>query len=127
MNTVKEPTQNCNIISHYTSTSALTSNMLNIIRIFIATKCVVVTKVYAFSPHFAAVRQRSLSLRMSIPTPIDTVTSGLASICRIPFGVTVRKNNANIDDETSVLVVDLPIRIKVLYDIENSQIGRAHV
>ena len=84
------------------------------ISIFIAT-CVV-SKVYSFGLHVAVAiyqpRYKSLSqLQMSIPTPIDTVTSGLASICRTPFGVTVR--NDVLDD------VD-PIRIKVLYDIENS-------
>jgi glutaredoxin len=96
------------------------TNMKTFISIFIA--ICVVTTVNAFGPHAVVpvtvdVHQRrhaaSLILQMSIPTPIDTVTSGLASICRTPFGVTVR--NESIDKSTND-----PIRIKVLYDIENS-------
>ena len=50
----------------------------------------------------------------SVPTPLDTLTSGLASICRLPRGVTVdtaAKSSAGIQLE--------------LYDVENSQACRA--
>jgi glutaredoxin len=64
---------------------------------------------YAFQPN-ALVRSAS-RLAMSIPDPLDTLTSGLASLCRIPNGVTVK------DD-----ALDLPssIQLQRLYDIENS-------
>ena len=90
--------------------------MLSFISIFIAAS--VAMQVCSFGPHVVGVarqrRQRQQSLLpMSVPTPIDTVTSGLASICRTPFGVTVRNElvEANMID---------PTRVKVLYDIENS-------
>jgi len=35
---------------------------------------------------------RTPHLKMSIPNPLDTITSGLASICRFPKGVTVENN-----------------------------------
>lgn len=44
---------------------------------------------------------------MSIPNPLDTLASGLASICRLPFGVTVISNPS--------------VKIKTLYDVENSR------
>ena len=52
---------------------------------------------------------------MSIPDPLDTLTSGLASICRLPSGVTVQK------------VAILPegrLHIKELYDVENNNACR---
>jgi glutaredoxin len=47
---------------------------------------------------------------MSLPTPLDTLTSGLASIVRIPNGVSV---------VVSAAVASPTIRIRKLYDIEN--------
>ena len=60
-------------------------------------------------------QQNQKVLFMSIPNPIDTVTSGLVSICRLPGGVTV-KDGKTIHD---LAETERPI-IKVLYDIENS-------
>lgn len=48
----------------------------------------------------------------SIPDPLDTLTSGLASICRLPGGVTVSEKAVSLD---------LPPRIRQLYDVENNQ------
>jgi anaphase-promoting complex subunit 7 len=50
-------------------------------------------------------------LAMSIPNPLDTATSGLASICRLPAGVTVLEN----------IAADQKPQLKVLYDVENSR------
>jgi glutaredoxin len=52
---------------------------------------------------------RGLLLYMSLPTPLDTLTSGLASIVRIPNGVSV------VDKR----VTSPTIRIRKLYDVEN--------
>lgn len=95
--------------------------MLSFITILIAVSLAI--QVCSFGPHVIGVerqqRQRQQSLLpMSVPTPIDTVTSGLASICRTPFGVTVR-NELVEEDGNNVNVID-PIRVKILYDIENS-------
>jgi glutaredoxin len=49
-------------------------------------------------------------LAMSIPNPIDTLTSGFASICRTPYGVTVKDIDPGV----------VPIKLQTLYDIENS-------
>jgi glutaredoxin len=49
---------------------------------------------------------------MSIPNPLDTLTSGIASICRLPKGVTV------IDK--AALTTEPSPKLKALYDIENS-------
>ena len=57
--------------------------------------------------------RRSESKLQSIPTPLDTLTSGLASICRLPFGVTVSSDATNIPEE------EKPILLR-LYDIENN-------
>lgn len=58
----------------------------------------------------------SSSQLYSIPDPIDTLTSGLASLVRLPNGVTVRPN-ANLED------VSTP-RLQRLYDVENSRACR---
>ena len=55
------------------------------------------------------VREPSQQLQMSIPTPLDTLTSGLSSIVRLPAGTTVRENR---DDKT--------VRLLKLYDVENN-------
>lgn len=62
----------------------------------------------------SVVRPSSESKRsMSIPNAIDTFTSGIASICRLPKGTTVRL------PVPGKAVIDPP-RLKELYDIENS-------
>eukprot|EP00591_Stephanopyxis_turris_P015646 CAMPEP_0195533704 /NCGR_PEP_ID=MMETSP0794_2-20130614/41027_1 /TAXON_ID=515487 /ORGANISM="Stephanopyxis turris, Strain CCMP 815" /LENGTH=58 /DNA_ID=CAMNT_0040666335 /DNA_START=58 /DNA_END=230 /DNA_ORIENTATION=- len=40
------------------------------------------------------VRREMSSLHMSLPTPFDTLTSGLASIARLPKGTTVERSSA---------------------------------
>jgi len=56
----------------------------------------------------------SVSTRLnSVPNPLDTLTSGLASICRLPYGVSVSDNADSIpSDEKPIL--------KQLFDIENN-------
>ena len=49
----------------------------------------------------------------SVPTVLDTFTSGLVSICRLPNGVTVSKSSSSRDSE-------MPKLLK-LYDVENSR------
>ncbi len=51
---------------------------------------------------------------MSIPTALDTFTSGLASICRLPKGITV----------SSDAPLRMDLRLLKLYDIENSRACR---
>lgn len=53
---------------------------------------------------------------MSVPNALDTLTSGLASIARLPFGVTALA--------TTTQQVDGP-RLTALYDVENSRECRA--
>jgi len=50
---------------------------------------------------------------MSVPTGLDTLTSGLASICRLPRGVTVSPTTTTSPSSVS--------RLHKLYDIENSR------
>ena len=52
---------------------------------------------------------------MSVPNGLDTLTSGLASIARLPYGVTVSENVISQD-----VSGDMP-RLVQLYDIENSR------
>jgi hypothetical protein len=62
-------------------------------------------------------------LHMSIPTPIDTLTSGLASIVRFPHGVTVDTRLKKTTSSSSSAADDNnnnSIRIAKLYDIENN-------
>jgi glutaredoxin len=62
--------------------------------------------------HTSYIQQRRLqvgTLQMSIPTPLDTLTSGLASMCRMPAGVTV---DATVVETTKY-------KLQRLYDIEN--------
>lgn len=60
-------------------------------------------------------RQRSDASRLqSIPTPIDTLTSGLASIFRLPRGVTVKDEAIENNDQQQQRVV-----LKEFYNIEN--------
>lgn len=64
-------------------------------------------------------------LYMSVPNPIDTLTSGLASIVCLPYGVTVSESALSLqrlstddDDDASKAT---PPRLLMLYDIENSK------
>uniref|UniRef100_A0A7S2HKC8 GST N-terminal domain-containing protein n=1 Tax=Helicotheca tamesis TaxID=374047 RepID=A0A7S2HKC8_9STRA len=57
--------------------------------------------------------QHKTTLQMSIPNAFDTFTSGLASIARLPFGVTV-------SEDISTATAAAP-RLLKLYDIENSK------
>lgn len=50
---------------------------------------------------------------MSIPGPLDTLTSGLASIARLPTGTTVRDDCNNRDSDSNT-------RLVKLYDVENN-------
>lgn len=68
------------------------------------------TRTSAPSRHRSSSSSLSTEL-FSIPDPIDTLTSGLASICRLPRGVTVRTGYSSSDVVT----------IKRLYDVENSR------
>jgi anaphase-promoting complex subunit 7 len=52
---------------------------------------------------------------MSVPNPVDTLTSGIASVCRMPGGVSV----------SSAPLVSQTIVLKELYDVENSRECRA--
>jgi len=53
---------------------------------------------------------------MSIPSPIDTLTSGLASVARLQYGVTVRPGIFPTDSDATAL----PTLVK-LYDVESSR------
>ena len=61
---------------------------------------------------------RDGSLYMSVPNPLDTLTSGLASICRLPGGVSVDPTARRL-----ILAAETEEKrpkLKQLYDIENS-------
>lgn len=60
-------------------------------------------------------RRVTTLLQMSVPNGLDTLTSGLVSIARLPYGVTVSENVINKD-----VSGDMP-RLVQLYDIENSR------
>ena len=59
---------------------------------------------------FLVVTPSKTTALASIPTPLDTLTSGLASMCRLPKGVQVDDSSAATE----------PIRLVRLYDVENS-------
>ena len=61
-------------------------------------------------------------LRMSVPNGFDTLTSGLASIARLPFGVTVSETAKRLSDEAPASAMP---RLAQLYDIENERKCRA--
>ena len=52
-------------------------------------------------------------LHMSVPTPIDTLTSGLASIVRFPYGTTILPRTKIRKEVESITILKL-------YDIENN-------
>jgi glutaredoxin len=68
-----------------------------------------VSLAHSFQPRDPA--RYSSHLAMSIPNPLDTLTSGLASVCRIPNGVSVTDEALNLPTS---------IQFQKLYDIENS-------
>ena len=53
---------------------------------------------------------------MGIPGPLDTLTSGLSSIARLPAGTTVRPNTKKLDSDKSSYMP----RLVKLYDVENN-------
>lgn len=57
--------------------------------------------------------QRASALQMSVPNAFDTLTSGLASIARLPYGVTVSETAKALQDDSPRLVQ--------LYDVENDR------
>ena len=92
-------------------------NVAVAIRNVACVQCLVMPLAVAFvSPEQgfgAAAHHPKRAFRLeSIPTVLDTVTSGLASICRLPKGVTVSPTAASTNDAE--------IRLVKLYDIENS-------
>ncbi|GKY92517.1 hypothetical protein MPSEU_000222000 [Mayamaea pseudoterrestris] len=69
-----------------------------------------------FVPIAAPTRSASVATTLaSVPNPIDTFTSGIASICRLPNGITVRPESSNSNSN---------IKLLRLYDIENSRACR---
>jgi len=52
---------------------------------------------------------------MSVPDSFDTLTSGLASIARLPFGVTVSSDAQRLQGSAA----DADLAIATLYDVEN--------
>lgn len=59
---------------------------------------------------------RRHQLYMSIPSPLDTLTSGFASIARLPYGVTVSDEARTVAQPSDMS----PFRLVELYDVENS-------
>jgi len=57
------------------------------------------------------------ALQMSVPNSLDTLTSGLASIARLPFGVTVSDTAKRLQLEDG----DDDFTLSTLYDIENDR------
>lgn len=81
-------------------------------------------------PASTATRRCSSSSLNSIPNAFDTLTSGLASICRLPFGVTVDSSVSNGSSATSTSTATTSTTststststttdILTLYDVEN--------
>jgi glutathione S-transferase len=67
-------------------------------------------------PCSSAVQRPSSRLHMSVPNPLDTLTSGLASICRMPSGTSVDRAVVGRDESLDTRPV-----LKRLYDVENSR------
>jgi len=66
-------------------------------------------------PHRRQHRPTS-ALSMSVPDSFDTLTSGLASIARLPFGVTVSSDAQRLQGSAAD---DDDLAIATLYDVEN--------
>jgi glutathione S-transferase len=70
--------------------------------------------VLGFAPSSpSAVSRGETKLQMSVPNPLDTLTSGLASICRLASGTTVIQSAFKLTD------AEKP-KLKQLFDVENS-------
>jgi glutathione S-transferase len=69
------------------------------------------------SPSAAAVHRDGTRLQMSLPTQIDTLTSGLASTCRLPGGITVIPGASKLTEEEKP-------NLKQLFDVETSRTCR---
>jgi len=65
-----------------------------------------------------------MPLRMSVPNAFDTLTSGFASIARLPYGVTVSDNAKSLVIDGAPPGDSMP-RLVQLYDIENERDCRA--
>ena len=70
------------------------------------------------SPSLSSSKQHGVfgkltKLGMSVLSPLDTVTSGLASIARLPFGTSVA-SNSDVSNQSD------GFNIKALYDTEQS-------
>jgi glutathione S-transferase len=63
------------------------------------------------------VRCDGTRLQMSVPTQIDTLTSGLASTCRLPGGITVIPSASKLSEEEKP-------KLKQLFDVETSRTCR---
>lgn len=76
-----------------------------------------VPNILRYGAHYGHVAQHdsTSALSMSIPTVIDTATSGVASICRLPGGVTVSSGSRAKKYDGA-----LPT-LECLYDIENDR------
>ena len=72
----------------------------------------VVSQVSSFVPTTKFTQWPTTKCFMSVPTVLDTLTSGLASICRLPRGVTVSSTSTSPSSVS---------RLLKLYDIENSR------
>lgn len=75
---------------------------------------VLVTTSFILSP---TQKNYSHERYMSVPNALDTFTSGMASICRLPKGITAIPPD-------KLLVPPGELRILKLYDIENSRACR---
>jgi glutaredoxin len=64
----------------------------------------------------SSLQRRCSRLRMSVPNPLDTLTSGLASICCLPSGTSVDPVSAGGENSA-----DTRPLLKRLYDVENSR------
>lgn len=71
--------------------------------------------VRGFAP--LALYRDATRLQMSVPTQIDTLTSGLASTCRFPGGITVIQSASKLPEEEKP-------KLKQLFDVENSRTCR---
>ncbi|KAL7466965.1 hypothetical protein ACHAXS_007235 [Conticribra weissflogii] len=96
---------------------------------FVLSSILFIPALEAFAPSFPSDRsassatrpsQRSTNLN-SLPTSLDTLTSGLASISRIQYGVTVSPDRVSL---TGPAAFYLP-KLKILYDVENSRACRS--
>jgi glutaredoxin len=90
--------------------------MLHRILVVLLVGCVAVCNSFVPIQHYVKssheVRFPRLQPLSSIPNPLDTLTSGIASVCRLPKGTTV------LDKATTI--TSPPPKLKALYDIENS-------